>query len=428
LSWLDDSGLALELLRAIHRTGMADVLPAWVAEKLRVRLDRNEQRLAEMKQEFDSLNRALARAGADYAVLKGFSLVPAYTPDPSLRTQYDYDYLIHPRSFEAAKRVLQASGLYEKSQDSEPDPHGTRLFVVQPLDCSGSGEEWYSSRIPRRVELHLSLWEYGRDAIRIQVAEDVLERKRYACWEGLRFPVLADDDTLIFQCLHAFHHILDYWCRPSCFLEIARFMAGHVSDRGFWDKLESRIKPSRDLRDIACLVFRLASDLFGAPIPAGFTLDGASRSRILDLWVNRNGINWCLAPFPGSKLSLFVHREFVDDPTVWSEMWRRRLLPFHRPARVAEPHERNLKSNWTAKWQQFRFVRARLWHHFTGLVTYAWNVHRWRRVLRPPKAMANWEPDFATGSRRPAVGTSEHISPNSRIPGKPRLKPRTRQA
>jgi hypothetical protein len=382
-AWLDDSGLALKLLDAVDRTGAADVLPPRVTKKLRVRLASNRQRLARMKQEFDSLNRAFERAGVDYAVLKGFSLMPEYWLDASLRSQYDYDYLVHPRSLEIAKQVLETAGLYEKSQSPGLDPQGATLFVGEPLDYSASGEEWYSLRIPRRVELHLSLWEHDRDAIRVQTPQDALERKRYACWDGLHFPVLADDDALIFQCLHAFHHILDYWCRPSCFLEIARFIAGRASDQDFWDRLRSRVGGHSYLPEIAGLVFRLASELFGAPIPGRFSLGGASRrSRALDLWVRRYGTDWSLALFPGSKLSLFLHREFVEDPAAWSDVWRSRLLPFHRPARVAEPRESSLKLNWKAKWQQWRFVAARFRYHFAGLVAYAWHVRGWTRMLR----------------------------------------------
>ena len=382
-AWLDDSGLALELLAAVDRAGADDVLPAWVAEELRARLADNRQRLGHMKQEFDSLNRAFEQAGVDFAVLKGFSLVPAYTPDPSLRSQYDYDYLVHPGSLATAERVLEAAGLHAKPQSPGLDPQNVTLFVGEPLGCSGSGQDWYSPRISRRVELHRSLWKHDRDAITVRVRREALERKRYVCWGGLRFPALAADDALVFQCLHAFHHTLDYWCRPSCFLEIARYLAARASDQDFWDGFRSHINDARYLREIAGLVFRLASELFGAPIPAGFVLDRASRlRRALDLWVLRYGIDWCLAPFPGSKLSLFVHREFVEDPVAWAEVWRRRLLPFHRPARVAEPRESNLKANWKAQWQQWRFVMGRTRYHLAGLATYAWHAGGWRRTLR----------------------------------------------
>jgi hypothetical protein len=399
-AWLDDSGLALELLDTVERAGAPDVLPRWVAQDLARRRAGNRHRLRQMKQEFDGLNRAFDRAGVDYAVLKGFSLVPAYTPDPALRSQYDYDYLVHPQSFHVARQVLESAGLYEKSQSAGLDPQGATLFVGEPLDYSVSAEDWYSAGLPRKVELHLSLWEYERDAICVDEPQDVLQWTRQARWEGLSFPVLADDDVLIFQCLHAFHHILDCWCRPSCFLEIARCMVRRETDRRFWAAVESRIDGGKCLSDILRFVFRLAADLFGAPIPARSSLAGASRrSRAIDLWVQRYGIGWCLARFPGSKLSLLVHREFVEEPAAWSEVCRGRLLPFHRPASVAEPREPNLKSNWTAKWRQGRFVMARARYHIAGLAIYSWHISGWKRTLGA-LARAKKEPDSPAASRQ----------------------------
>jgi hypothetical protein len=389
-------------------------------------LAHNRQRLAEMKREFESINRAFEGAGVDYAVLKGFSLVPAYTPDPSLRSQHDYDYLVHPRSLEAAKQVLETAGLNEKEQRPGLDPPDTIEFNGEPWDCSASGEEWYSARIPRRVELHLSLWQYDRDAIRIRVPKDVLKRKRQACWDGLRFPVLADDDALLFQCLHAFHHILDYWCRPSCFLEIARFMADRAQDQEFWGRFRASVEGAGDLPEISRLVFRLASELFCAPIPEGLGLGAGQRSQVLDLWVRRYGIEWCLARYPGSKLSLLLHREFVHDPAAWRSIRRDRLLPFHRPVRAADPSEPNLKSRWKARRQQWRFALGRVRHHLAGLATYAWHATDWRRTLHRQRASAA-KGIPAARSRQPAVASSKrpHRFPDYTAQGPAPMPPAT---
>ena len=381
--WLDESGLALELLNVLDRANARGVLPPSIEKDLSVRLANNRQRLAAMRSEFDSINRAFEQAGVDYAVLKGFSLVPAYTPDPSLRSQHDYDYLVDASSLETARQVLRAAGFHEKVQRPGLDPSDTIEFIGGLANCSASDEEWYSARIPRRVELHLSLWQYDRDGISLQTPKDALVRKRYAGWDGLRFPALAGDDALLFHCLHAFHHVLDYWCRPSCFLEIARFLAGRASDREFWDSFRSVVNGTENLLDIVGLIFRLASQLFEAPIPQGFGLAGANRrSRALDLWVRRYGIEWALARYPGSKLSLLLHQEFVEDPSTWREIRRRRLLPFHGLDRAAEPLESNMKSNWKAERRQWGFAIARIRHHLVGLATYAWHAPGWQRRLR----------------------------------------------
>lgn len=151
----------------------------------------------------------------------------------------------------------------------------------------------------------------------------------------MRFPALADDDALLFQVLHAFHHMLDHWCRPSCFLEIAYCVARQHASASFWDRFRSRVEDRRYLPEIAGLVFSMATMLFGAPVPDEVARWSAQRS-VLSLWVREYGERWAIALFPGSKLSLFMHREFVGDPVVWRSVRRSRLLPLHRAAQVAE--------------------------------------------------------------------------------------------
>jgi len=409
--WLDESGLALELLNVLDRANARGILPPAIEKDLSVRLANNRQRLAAMRGEFDLINCAFEGAAVEYAVLKGFSVVPAYTPDPSLRSQHDYDYLVHTSSVETARQVLRAAGFHEKAQRPGLDPSDTIEFTGGLSGCSASGEEWYSARIPRRVELHLSLWQYDRDGISLQTPKDALSRKRYASWEGLRFPVLAGNDALLFHCLHAFHHILDYWCRTSCFLEIARFLAGRASDREFWDGFRSVVNVAGNLPDIVGLVFRLASELFEAPIPQGFGLAGGNRrSRALDVWVRRFGIEWALARYPGSKLSLLLHQEFVENPWAWREIRRRRLLPFHGLDRAAEPLEPNMKSKWRAERQQWRFAIARVRHHLMGLATYARHAPGWQRMLRRRGVGTAWRPgSVATpGSRTASSRKKSH--------------------
>lgn len=380
-SWLDDGGLALHLLDRLKRAGSEDLLPAAVRAKLRRRLASNRQRLCEMRQEFARLNSYLDEVRIDYAVLKGFSLVPDYCPDAVLRSQYDYDYLVHPRSLAKAQRVLRAEG-FSSIRQSLYEPAGVTRFVSQPSGLPFSHQDHYSREIPRAVELHLSLWEPNREMIAIEAPLGALDRKRLITWEGLRFPVLADEDVLVFQSLHAFHHLLDYWCRLSCFLEIAYCVARRRSDPSFWNRFLSRLSGCTVLPDAVSLVFSMARMLFEAPVPPGVPQGtSAQRSRNLDLWIQRHGKDWALASYPGSKLSLFVHREFVDDSRSWRTVKWGRLLPFHRPARVSSARDATVRSACQAAWSQCHFALARVAFHTRAALGYAWHAHAWNRTL-----------------------------------------------
>jgi hypothetical protein len=383
LPWLDDSGLALYLLERIERTGPRPVLPAEIDAHLRRNLASNRRRLAAMREEFGSLNRRFEAAGVKYAVLKGFALIPDYCPDAALRSQYDYDYLVHPGSLEIAQRALQSAGYSRKVRNPEFDKMGEFFFSAQPLSVPPPKEDFYSANLPRDVELHLSLWEPNGEMIDVEAPNDALDRSRPAEWEGLRFPVLADDDTLIFEALHAFQHILAFWCKPSFFFEVAYFIAQRYSDEVFWERFRSRLQRHRYLPRIVGLVFSMAAMLFRAPVPAEVSkwTTGALPAT-LSGWVERYGKHWALARFPGSKLSLFVHREFIENPEVWREVRRSRLFPFHRPAQVAEPAGPGLTSKWAASWGQAYFVLSRLRFHLKAWLSYAWEQRRWKRGLQ----------------------------------------------
>ena len=187
---------------------------------------------------------------------------------------------------------------------------------------------------------------------------------------------LAEDDSLIFQVLHAFQHILNYWCRPSCFLEIAHFLAGRQCDTAFWERFRLRVEGHRYLPQIVGLVSGDGGNALSCSAPARNRRRGrpAPCPPLFLSGCERHGREWALARFPGSKLSLFVHREFIEDPEIWKEVERSRLFPFHRPAKVVESGDQRLASRWRASWEQGHFVLSRLKFHLGGFLSYTWEL------------------------------------------------------
>lgn len=400
LPWLDDSALGLYLLARVAGAGQAPILPVAIRARLERNLEANRQRLEAMKVEFSSLNRHLEASGVEYAVLKGFALVPEYCPDAALRSQYDYDYLVRPENLPAAQAALGTLGYSRKTQSPGREPEGVSLLAAQPLTLPERGTDYYSSALPRRVELHTRLWEYDADGVRVDVPKDVLDPGRVRLWEGLHFPVLADVDALWFQSLHAFHHVLDYWCRLAGFLEIAHFLVHRQTDRRFWQHFQARVAGNKHLSEVVGLVFAMTAALFEAPIPREVS-DWTASVPALSLWVQHYATDWALTPFPGSKLSLFVHREFVADARVWRTVRWHRLFPLHRPAQVAESPDlvaaesanpatsgppRNgvplPTRKWTARLNQWRYLAGRVKFHFGALLSYGWHLPGWKRLSR----------------------------------------------
>src|SRR5215469_6046305 len=54
-------------------------------------LAKNRERIARIKEAFREVSAALSEANIEFAVLKGFANWNQFTPDPSLRMQYDLD-------------------------------------------------------------------------------------------------------------------------------------------------------------------------------------------------------------------------------------------------------------------------------------------------------------------------------------------------
>jgi len=383
LSWLDDSGLALYLLERVNRLDASDVLPREVKGHLERGLASNRQRLLEMRGEFAALNGRFEAAGVEYVVLKGFALIPAFCPDAGLRTQYDYDYLVALSSLDAARQAIQEAGYSQKTKSPGFGKKGECFFSARALAIPPPDTNFYSAEVPRDVELHLSLWESLGEMVNLGVPADTLDRKRQANWQNVCFPALADDDALLFQSLHAFQHFLNYWCKPSCLLEVTYFIARRHGDAVFWEQFRQRAESHRYLPQIVSLIFSLADLLFHPPIPPEVS-DWISRRlpAALHLWVQRHGKRWALAPFPGSKLSLLAHREFIEDPTVWSKVKWSRLIPFHRPAQVVESDNPSLSSRLLANRDQWRFVWSRAAFHVGAFVRYTGELPRWKRALR----------------------------------------------
>jgi hypothetical protein len=381
LYWLDDSALALYVFDAVERAGAGEVLPSAVHARLGRNLEDNRRRMAAMKEEFQLLNRHLDLAGAEYAVLKGFALGPDYCPDATLRSQYDYDYLVSPATMARAQSAIEALGFFRKVQSPGHEPEGVSL-LAPPTATIGPDAGLYSASLARGVELHTKLWEYSAAGVDIEAPPDALDCRHPASRDDLNFPVLADVDALLFQVLHAFHHLLDHWCRLSCFLEIARFLEGRHCDAVFWESLRERVQRLRHVPEVTGLVFRMASILFDAPVPSEVSL-WAKPSATASLWARHYGFDWALAAFPGSKLSLFVHRAFVDDADVWRAIRRRRLFPWHRPARVVETGDLESSTTggvWEGRREHWEFVLGRARFHLRGVLDYAWHLPSWRRL------------------------------------------------
>ena len=150
---LDQTGLAGYLLHHLIEHNLYSLLTPQLQDELDGRLQENRARSDDMFQEFARVITAFERAQVNYAVMKGFSLIPDYTPAICLRHHNDLDIQIDAASMQAADRALQNLGYGLESQH----PSGETKFERQLWAAvSGVGRylrspERQSNRAPSAV-------------------------------------------------------------------------------------------------------------------------------------------------------------------------------------------------------------------------------------------------------------------------------------
>ncbi len=381
LEWLDLSGLALYFRHKVQAANAQDSIPTVVRAQLDRSYTENRTRLAMIAEELRVLCHLFREAGIDYALLKGIALVPDYCPDASLRAQYDHDVLIQPTWLEHANAALQKAG-YRKKKSRE-DYHTIYVPTAAEVETSRGAVGLYSSRLARPIEVHVRLWEPGEEKIGIRLPEDLLRRAVRRHWHGLEYSGLNAEDSLTFQVLHAFRHILRNWCRLSIFLEIAQFLSIRRCDNSFWHRFANRISGQLWLPEVCAVVFRMAASLFGAVIPEVIEKRAASAvTPAMRLWVEKYGKTSALSNFHNDKYSLFLHREFVSASSDWFDIRRKRLFQFRRPHRPSPIAYSRGSSRMGRLWMESLHVVRRLKFHITAGLRYAcafprWRFHRW---------------------------------------------------
>lgn len=442
LSWLDQSGLALYFWQRLKELGAESAIPLQLQARLAKNLEDNRLRVAEMAEEFDQLNLHFGEAGVEYAALKGFALIPEYCPEASLRTQYDYDYVVRPQSLDRAEQVLRAAGYIRKKLGEDHPVVYYRPTLPLPLPSCAEG--LFSAQLQRTVELHLRLGYAEQEKICLGAPEDALDRAGWRTWEGRSFRGLTDEDALSFQVLHAFRHILHNWCRLSVFLEIAHFLERRSADSEFWRRFAERAGGLPRMADAGGVVLSLVARLFGGRVPGALSAwTTEPLPPALTLWVERYGVFSALENFSGNKFSLFLHREFIQDPDAWRAIQRRRLLPLHWPHRVAQATSPQLRSRLKAGRKQGFHSLRRLAFHGAAVFRYFFELPRWNRVLRQEAgehAGHDWpsKPSLALlvsarhDERRPAAGRpvaeNAALSSATRSDGRPGGSPRGRNS
>jgi hypothetical protein len=385
VTWLHDSGLALYLLQKLKDANATDILPNSTLCRLEENLAANRRRVACMARQFDFLNQQFNNAGVRYAAVKGFSLVPQFCPDASLRHQSDIDYLVDNQSLPLAQRILEDSGYVLRRYKTNEF-----VFLMPSAETPPPAEEQYEADAPHAVELRLAFWDSESHGVSLTEPEFSIDNIKIQRWQELAFRTLPEDDAFLLQVIHAFNHILNGWVRLSGLYEIAYFLNQRPADTSLWERIERRIGANPRLREMVVVITELSAHFFGAPLPSTSRIWGGELPSAVRIWIQNYARLWVFARnranqfsvFSAAKVVLFLHQQYLPDARARRHLIRIRLLPVEPLFRKARSITTRSSTNSRVRRRQLKLVVTRLLFHLTGGLRYLWEIPRWRWLNR----------------------------------------------
>lgn len=377
LRWLDHSGLALHFFASLRDAAEFGNLRRDLQEALERRLQGNSVRMQALLEDFRCVNAAFRANNFPHAFLKGFTLVPEFCPDVALRHQSDLDILIAPEILPVASMALASCG-YQSQANEEP---GECVFATPMLRISTLCDDIYQLPPQRQVEIHTSIWN-GVGQVSLSVPTDALSRAVSREYFGIVYNSLSLEDTFLLQVLHAFGHLLGSWLRLSWLWEIHYFVSTRTHEEAFWQAFLTRTGEDPRVRKAIGLVLGLTREIFATTIPESLeTWFVAPLPERIQAWIKHCGVEWALADISGSKLTLLVHREFLNDTNAWRKYLLHRIVPISAKTSSRHPEA----SDWETRIQRLiaklKFAGERLLFHIREGLKLAWESLRWWRIL-----------------------------------------------
>lgn len=374
LQWLDQSGLSLYLLARLRESDALSSIPTSLRTALEDRLLKNRKRVDVMFAEVDRVNRAFCAAGVEYTLLKGFSLVPDFCSDPALRHHIDIDMLIRPEHIDSATETALDCG-YQVMSITEV---GEVVLSTPHQRLASRHDDIYGLPAHFAMEFHSSPWEpFGN--VNLALPETFCQSRVPHQLRGVTFPALALHDRFLLQVMHAFRHFLASWLRVGWLYELAHFLETPRSP-DFWLEVRNTAGPDPLVRQACGLTLALTSRIFGNSIPdpvSQWCVD--SLSPRVRAWVDSVGLPWALCGRETNKSTLLVHRDFVDNPTVWWSYVRERMLPYQVVPRAAG------QTRWmrqTVRDNTWTYWASRLSSHARSLSSLPLDYLRWAAAVR----------------------------------------------
>ena len=385
MQWLDQSGLALAFLKRTSSRAAGACLPDEWHNALEGRRKRNAIRLQDMLDEFQRLNEAFRSQRVQAVTLKGFSLVPDFCEDPSLRHQTDFDFLVAPGDVDAAAEVLRSCG-YSTPQLSYS---GESCFTTPLHHVPSRTDDLYAIQHHRQVDLHVSPTE-SSPWLQVDFPDHAEHGITPMNISGVRFHGLSLETRFLVQVLHAFRHSSRSWIRLSWLMEIGHCMDLHHDDDALWIRLLEQTGNGPLMRRIFAFILTLTHRLFESRIPPrieNWAMEGMTPT--LRAWLDHFSEDWAIADWPGSLSNLFLTSEFIVESRLRKEYLLSRLIPKRERLTIETRNTDDLERPFTWQIQRWKYVAHRAGIHLGDLIRLPLEQLRWQRALDSARAGLN---------------------------------------
>jgi hypothetical protein len=298
-------------------------LPEWVVDRLTRNLADNALRYERVKTLYREAAGALAKAGVEHIVIKGFTQAPEYVAKPDFRRQSDLDLFCQPRDIEAAYAALEAIG-YEPDDKSNISYADHVPALVRLGNWQGSSNP-FDPEMPYGVELHYCLWNDDVSFIRIPDVNLFWERRTTRQIGDLSFPCLNSVDHLGYLALHILRNIFlrDWAIRHVC--ELATFLHSHANDDAFWQSWCEIHSPS--MRSLQAIAFYHAHIWFGCQLHRQIVHTIAGLPPAQRSWLRRFSSSGLEIMFRENKDSLWLQLSLLSSRAKKWQVARRTLIP-----------------------------------------------------------------------------------------------------
>jgi predicted MFS family arabinose efflux permease len=357
----------------------ADVLPAWVRERMEQNASDNAKRFERIKHIYSEIAAALDDVHVEYLIIKGFAQYPGYVEDPRLRMQSDIDIYCPLESIFRARDQLLTLG-YEPPPVLESAPADHLPAMIRRTGWQWRGNA-FDPEMPPSVELHFCLWNETHARFAPKGIEEFWSRRVTRHLDDFSFPALDPVDNLGFSALHALRDVLDGdWVLHRIY-EIARFLHTNVENKLFWTQW--RELHSDLLRSAEAICFCLARDWFACDLPEEVEAAVNSLSPAVRQWLRTFNKSPLEGMFQANKDGVWLHVALLESSRDQRAVIRDALAPMHLP-NVGAPgqdttRQGKKKNFWPSQRhaQYLFYVTSRVIFHAKTLAPALWRGARW---------------------------------------------------